>query len=146
MDYGEYGRRAKQELRANAAAAFPKFVLVSASLVAVAGGVDFFKFCRGMRDGGAEKRWRDLVDGAKSGKDGHAGEPTVIYDVRGRVVATLSSEAVKLKDVAPAVWQAIVATEDHRFFQHSGVDARGLARAVGASGSAAAGAPSRSSW
>ena len=61
-----------------------KFVLVSASLVAVAGGVDFFKFCRGMRDGGAEKRWRDLVDGAKSGKDGHAGEPTVIYDVRGR--------------------------------------------------------------
>ena len=75
MDYGEYGRRAKQELRANAAAAFPKFVLVSASLVAVAGGVDFFKFCRGMRDGGAEKRWRDLVDGAKSGKDGHAGDP-----------------------------------------------------------------------
>ena len=134
MDYGEYGRRAKQELRANAAAAFPKFVLVSASLVAVAGGVDFFKFCRGMRDGGAEKRWRDLVDGAKSGKDGHAGEPTVIYDVRGRVVATLSSEAVKLKDVAPAVWQAIVATEDHRFFQHSGVDARGLARAVGSLG------------
>lgn len=134
VDYGEYGRRAKQELRANAAAAFPKFVLVSASLFAVAGGVDFFKFCRGMRDGGAERRWRDLVDGAKSGKDGHAGEPTVIYDVRGRVVATLSSEAVKLKDVAPAVWQAIVATEDHRFFTHSGVDARGLARAVGSLG------------
>lgn len=134
MDYGEYGRRAKQELKANAARAFPQFVLVSASLVAVAGGLDFFKFCRSMRDGGAEKRWRDLVDGDKSGKDGHAGEPTVIYDVRGRVVATLSSEAVKLKDVAPAVWQAIVATEDHRFFAHAGVDARGLARAVGSLG------------
>ena len=50
------------------------------------------------------------------------------------MVATLSSEAVKLKDVAPAVWQAIVATEDHRFFQHAGVDARGLARAVGSLG------------
>ena len=134
VDYGEYGRRAKQELKANAARAFPQFVLVSASLVAVAGGLDFFKFCRSMRDGGAEKRWRDLVDGDKSGKDGHAGEPTVIYDVRGRVVATLSSEAVKLKDVAPAVWQAIVATEDHRFFAHAGVDARGLARAVGSLG------------
>ena len=87
-----------------------------------------------MRDGGAEKRWRDLADGDKSGKDGHAGEPTVIYDVRGRVVATLSSEAVKLKDVAPAMWQAIVATEDHRFFQHKGVDLRGLLRAVGSLG------------
>ena len=63
--------------------------------------------------------------------------------MRGRVVATLSSEAVKLKDVAPAVWQAIVATEDHRFFQHSGVDARAGARRRA---SAAAGAPSRSSW
>ena len=32
------------------------------------------------------------------------------------------------------VWQAIVATEDHRFFAHSGVDARGLLRAVGSLG------------
>ena len=49
-------------------------------------------------------------------------------------MATLSSEAVKLKDVAPAMWQAIVATEDHRSFQHKGVDLRGLLRAVGSLG------------
>jgi len=51
--------------------------------------------------------------------------------VRGRIVATLSSEAVKLKDVAPAVWQAVVASEDHRFFKHPGIDLKGLLRAVG---------------
>ena len=56
------------------------------------------------KNGGAEGRWTKLADGDRSGKEGHAGEPTIIYDVRGRVVATLSSEAVKLKDVAPAVW------------------------------------------
>ena len=134
IDYGEYGRRGREEFRAGVIAAFPKFVLASGALLALAGANDFFKFARAMRDGGAEKRWRDLADGDKSGKDGHAGEPTVIYDVRGRVVATLSSEAVKLKDVAPAVWQAIVATEDHRFFQHKGVDLRGLLRAVGSLG------------
>ena len=74
MDYGEYGRRAKQELRANAAAAFPKFVLVSASpRPRPAGGL--FRFAAGMRDGGAGAgaTW---WTGAKSGKDGHAGEPT----------------------------------------------------------------------
>ncbi|EEH60158.1 glycosyltransferase family 51 protein, partial [Micromonas pusilla CCMP1545] len=59
---------------------------------------------------------------------------TIIYDVRGRVVATLSSEAVKLKDVSPAVWQAVVASEDHRFFKHKGVDVRGLTRAIGSMG------------
>ncbi len=134
IDYGEYGRRGRQEFRANVVASFPKFVLASAACLAIAGATDFFKFSRAMRDGGAERRWRDLAGGDKSGKDGHAGEPTVIYDVKGRVVATLSSEAVKLKDVAPAVYQAVVATEDHRFFEHRGVDLRGLLRAIGSLG------------
>ena len=46
------------------------------------------------------------------------GEPTVI-DVYGRVVATLSSQSVRLRDVATA-WQAIVAWEDHRFSNTAG--------------------------
>ncbi|XP_031498893.1 uncharacterized protein LOC116263340 isoform X2 [Nymphaea colorata] len=33
-------------------------------------------------------------------------------------------------DVPPYVWQAVVASEDRRFFQHRGVDPRGIARAV----------------
>ena len=100
----EYGRAGREEFRSNVISAFPKFVLASAALISVGGSYDFFKFYRSMKNGGAEGRWRKLADGDRSGKEGHAGEPTIIYDVRGRVVATLSSEAVKLKDVAPAVW------------------------------------------
>lgn len=135
----EYGRAGREEFRSNVISAFPKFILASAALIGIGGSYDFFKFYRAMKNGGAGGRWRKLADGDRSGKEGHAGEPTVIYDVRGRVVATLSSEAVKLKDMAPAVWQAIVASEDHRFFKHSGVDIRGLLRAVGSLGRAGGG-------
>jgi penicillin-binding protein 1A len=37
---------------------------------------------------------------------------------------------VKFKDISPNVVNALIATEDARFFDHSGVDARALARAV----------------
>ena len=40
-------------------------------------------------------------------------------------------------DLAPR--QAIVASEDHRFFKHSGVDIRGLLRAIGSLGKAGGG-------
>lgn len=35
----------------------------------------------------------------------HAGEPTVIYDVRGRVVAMLSTDQIPLEEVADPMWQ-----------------------------------------
>ena len=38
--------------------------------------------------------------------------------------------SVDYKDIAPAVIDALVATEDERFYTHSGIDARGLARAL----------------
>ena len=41
------------------------------------------------------------------------------------------------RDLAPR--QAIVASEDHRFFKHSGVDIRGLLRAIGSLGKAGGG-------
>jgi penicillin-binding protein 1A len=37
---------------------------------------------------------------------------------------------VKFKDISPNVVNALVATEDARFFEHSGVDVRALARAI----------------
>lgn len=40
---------------------------------------------------------------------GHAGEPTVIYDVRGRVVATLSTDQIPLEEVADPMWQVMSA-------------------------------------
>jgi membrane peptidoglycan carboxypeptidase len=42
---------------------------------------------------------------------------------------------VPLAEVAPVMQQAIVASEDIRFFQHGGVDYKGLARALVANGS-----------
>ncbi|GAA2378111.1 transglycosylase domain-containing protein [Dactylosporangium salmoneum] len=36
---------------------------------------------------------------------------------------------VKIDDVAPIMWKAIVAAEDNRFFEHRGVDVKGVARA-----------------
>lgn len=38
--------------------------------------------------------------------------------------------SVDYKDIAPAVIEALIATEDERFYTHSGIDARGLARAI----------------
>src|SRR5215510_585255 len=37
---------------------------------------------------------------------------------------------ITLADVPPVLVNAVLAAEDHRFFQHSGLDLRGLARAV----------------
>lgn len=42
---------------------------------------------------------------------------------------------VEYKDISPHVVHALVATEDERFYQHSGIDARALARAVFSLGS-----------
>jgi penicillin-binding protein 1A len=37
---------------------------------------------------------------------------------------------VEFKDISPHIIHALVATEDERFYQHSGIDGRGLARAI----------------
>ncbi len=37
---------------------------------------------------------------------------------------------VDFKDISPHVIEALIATEDERFYEHSGIDAKGLARAV----------------
>jgi membrane peptidoglycan carboxypeptidase len=60
---------------------------------------------------------------------------SVIYAADGKTaLATLwldeNRKVVKLKDVPKRVRDAVVAIEDDRFFQHSGVDFRGIARAA----------------
>ena len=59
----------------------------------------------------------------------------VIYDSTGqRVLARLvgleSRKIVASDQIAPVMKQAIVAIEDKRFFEHRGIDVRGIARAV----------------
>jgi penicillin-binding protein 1A len=57
-----------------------------------------------------------------------------IVDRDGRTIADLFAEQnrtnVKLADIPPALQHAVVATEDNRFYQHSGVDLWGTARAL----------------
>ncbi|MEB3196635.1 MAG: PBP1A family penicillin-binding protein [Candidatus Sericytochromatia bacterium] len=59
---------------------------------------------------------------------------TTIYDRRGRVVASLQNgenrEIVPLDDIAVPMQQAVIASEDIRFYEHFGIDPRGIARAL----------------
>ncbi|MCO5569935.1 hypothetical protein L7F22_023649 [Adiantum nelumboides] len=66
---------------------------------------------------------------------------TVIYDMHGEVIAIIGftsrvslpvpcDGSNKTSSMPAFLWQAVVACEDRRFFQHHGVDSRGLARAA----------------
>ena len=60
---------------------------------------------------------------------------TVVYASNGRrVLAVLRGEEsrvlVATEDIAPIMRQAIVSVEDQRFFDHKGIDVRGVARAL----------------
>jgi penicillin-binding protein 1A len=59
----------------------------------------------------------------------------VIYDSTGqrvlaRLVGSESRKIVPSDEIAPVMKQAIVAIEDKRFFEHRGIDVRGIVRAV----------------
>jgi len=62
------------------------------------------------------------VDGHIYANDNH----TILATLRGSESRIL----VDTKEIAPIMQQAIVAIEDKRFYQHRGVDLRGIARAV----------------
>ena len=49
---------------------------------------------------------------------------------------SVNRTSVAYKDISPFVFDALIATEDERFLEHSGIDFRGLARAVTNMGSA----------
>ncbi|MEG3636106.1 transglycosylase domain-containing protein [Micromonospora palythoicola] len=60
-------------------------------------------------------------------------ETSYLYAPDGRTVLTMFFEEyrqyTKLSDISPSMQQAIVAAEDNRFYQHHGVDPKGVARA-----------------
>lgn len=58
--------------------------------------------------------------------------PLRIYTSDGKLIGEYGEKRrspISLKEVPPKLIQAILATEDRRFYEHSGVDIRGLARA-----------------
>ncbi|MEV0156604.1 transglycosylase domain-containing protein [Micromonospora sp. NPDC050686] len=60
-------------------------------------------------------------------------ETSYLYAPDGKTVLTMFYEEyrqyTKLRDMSPNIQQAIVAAEDNRFYQHHGVDPKGVARA-----------------
>jgi penicillin-binding protein 1A len=65
----------------------------------------------------------------------HSDVDTVVYAENGRsVLAVLRGDEsrvlVDTEDIAPIMRQAIVSVEDQRFYEHNGVDVRGIARAL----------------
>ena len=67
------------------------------------------------------KQQREQVDGYVYASDGH----TILAVLRG----SQSRVLVPSSAISPWMKQAIVATEDKRFYQHRGIDIRGMARA-----------------
>ncbi|MGF7086259.1 penicillin-binding protein 2A [Kroppenstedtia sanguinis] len=68
-----------------------------------------------------------------SAMDRAAPQPTVIIDQNGKVASRISAsktEAVGRKEIPTHMIQAVVAIEDHRFYNHSGVDYWGSIRAA----------------
>ena len=61
------------------------------------------------------------------------GRNSVLTDVHGRRLGILRSPEnriiVRQEDIAPVMKQAVISIEDKRFYQHEGVDLRGVARA-----------------
>ena len=60
-------------------------------------------------------------------------EPLTVYSADGRLMALFGETRrypVRIQDVPERVRQAFIATEDARFYDHPGVDWRGVARAV----------------
>lgn len=59
--------------------------------------------------------------------------PSRIIDSNNKLIATIAqvnTVPVDLEEIAPAMQQAMVAIEDERFYQHNGIDFKGLIRAV----------------
>jgi penicillin-binding protein 1A len=65
----------------------------------------------------------------------HTEVDSVVYASNGRTVLAVlrgaeSRVLVETEDIAPIMRQAIVSIEDQRFFEHDGIDLRGVARAL----------------
>ncbi|KAJ7299831.1 hypothetical protein O6H91_21G065500 [Diphasiastrum complanatum] len=86
-----------------------------------------------------EQAGKELKDQPRKQSD------TVLYDRHGIVIATIvpggysgkkhslkpsKSAPLRRDDIPSALWQAVVASEDRRFFDHQGIDARGIFRAI----------------
>lgn len=61
-------------------------------------------------------------------------QTSLLYDARGEVIESINNgqnrQVVPLSEVSPWLVKAVLAIEDHRFYDHYGIDPQGVARAV----------------
>ncbi|MFL6673653.1 MAG: penicillin-binding protein 1A [Massilia sp.] len=77
-----------------------------------------------------------LTPGIADLKQARAARPTVIMSADGKELGSFEQglqERVKLSQISPHVINALIATEDHRFYEHHGVDFTRIAGAMLAS-------------
>lgn len=77
--------------------------------------------------------YSSLARGFDLEKLGSLPERSIVYDVHGTEMGRLHGEnriSVPLAEVSPDFLNALLSREDHRFYDHGGIDYRGLARAV----------------
>jgi penicillin-binding protein 1A len=77
-----------------------------------------------------------LTPGIDSLKQARVARPTVVLAADGHELTSFDQglqERVKLSQISPHVINALIATEDHRFYQHHGVDFTGIGAALLAS-------------
>jgi penicillin-binding protein 1A len=74
-----------------------------------------------------------MTPGIEDVKQARVARPTVVMSSDGRELASFEQglqEKVKLSQISPHVITALVATEDHRFYEHHGVDFTRIGGAV----------------
>ncbi len=63
-----------------------------------------------------------------------AAKNSIVYDSQGRKIAELTGSTNRIlvdsDQIAPVIKHAIVAIEDRRYYEHSGIDYRGIGRAI----------------
>lgn len=102
-----------------------KVLLVMIVTVVVAGAGAFFGMIKGILDNAPDVETIDIVP---------RGFKSVIYDANGNVEKELSTfdsnrEYIYYEDIGDTVVNAFVAIEDERFWQHNGIDVKGILRA-----------------
>jgi membrane peptidoglycan carboxypeptidase len=100
--------------------------------VLVAGMALPFLGTAGLAAKSASDHFEDIPDDLKTPD---LPQRSVILDANGGVIATVWGDfgnraIVPFNQINPDVWQALVATEDSRFFEHGGIDVKGTFRAL----------------